>query len=280
MNALKTLLRLTNVELFKFRSKSAAWLALLLLFITPIGIEVLVMSISRRDSIYPRVADLLFAGEVLLIVAMTNIVVSVVTLSNDYELGTIRGILSRGVDRFQFILSKMIATCAASLANGVAYISGALLASSIVHLRLSDIPFFEAAGSDILWRTLGAIGVVGLIGFVLAGIVMLAMVLGRNSWIGMLAGMGYFAGDFFVGGLGPADILGIRSAYRYAITYHALGILEKLFPSDPALSLPRSWSEEGFADPGRAVAFLLLYGCALTLVSILLFARQDLTAKT
>jgi hypothetical protein len=100
MHPLRTLLRLTRVELLKFRSKSVAWLAVTLLFIFPIGAEVWLTSISRRDAVFPRVAYLLLGGEVMLTVALTAIMVSVMTLGNDFELGIVRFIVSRGVKRY------------------------------------------------------------------------------------------------------------------------------------------------------------------------------------
>ena len=96
----------------------------------------------------------------------------------------------------------------------------------------------------------------------------------------MLAGLGYFFGDFIVGGLGSGSVLGINDAYRYTVVYHAISINERFFPSDPSVSLPRAWVEEGFATPLSAVIVLFLYGATLAVISILLFRRQDLTAKT
>jgi ABC-type transport system involved in multi-copper enzyme maturation permease subunit len=278
MDELRTLMRTTGVELLKFRSKSVTRVALIVLFLCPIGCELLLMWLSRRDAVFPRVYIFLF-GDVLIFIAVATVVVSVMALGNDYELGTIRCILSRGVSRSQFILSKILATFIAALVYGAVYIAGALLSASIVHISISDIPLFDAVGDDLLWRILGAIAVIGIVEFVASGIVMIALVLWRSSWAGMLAGLGYFFIDLFLGGMGPADLLGIRRIYRYTIMYNTRGILEKLFPSDPMLSLPRSWSEEGFADPWSALAFLLLYGCALVLVSIFLFRRQDLKMK-
>jgi ABC-type transport system involved in multi-copper enzyme maturation permease subunit len=219
---------------------------------------------------------LLFAGETLLFISLMMVVVAVLALGNDYELGTVRAILTRGVDRYQFVLSKVIATVVATLVNGFAYMTSGLLATSLAHVAFSSVPLLEAAGHDLLWRALGAVLVVGLTGFVSAGVVMLALVLGRSSWIGMLAGFGSFLGDFYVGGLRMAD----TNAYRYTVTYHALSLLERCFTSDPHMRMSDAWlSPGGMVEPGRAVTVLLLYGCAFTLAAILLFRCQDLTAK-
>jgi ABC-type transport system involved in multi-copper enzyme maturation permease subunit len=156
----------------------------------------------------------------------------------------------------------------------------AFASTYVVHVTYSDVPFVEAAGGDIFWRLLGATGVIGLVNFVLSGVVMLALVLGRSSWVGMLAGLGYFFGDFIVGGFGSGSVLGVNDAYRYTLAYYAISINEQFFPSDPGVSLPRTWIEDGFASPLSAVIVLLLYGTALTVISILLFRRQDLTTKT
>jgi ABC-type transport system involved in multi-copper enzyme maturation permease subunit len=142
------------------------------------------------------------------------------------------------------------------------------------------VPFVEAAGADIFWRLLGATGVIGLVNFVLSGVVMLALVLGRSSWVGMLAGLGYFFGDFIVGGIGSGRVLGVNAAYRYTIAYHAISINELFFPSDPSVSLPRAWIEDGLANPTSAMITLLFYGAVLAVISMLLFHRQDLMAKS
>jgi ABC-type transport system involved in multi-copper enzyme maturation permease subunit len=126
---------------------------------------------------------------------------------------------------------------------------------------------------------LGATGVIGLVNFVLSGVVMLALVLGRSSWVGMLAGLGYFFGDFIIGGLGSGSVLGVNDVYRCTVAYHAISINERFFPSDPSVSLPRAWIEDGFATPLNAMIVLLLYGAMLTLISVILFRRQDLTTK-
>ena len=276
MDALKTLLRLTKVELFKFRSKSVAWMTLVTLFIFPIGAEVLLVSTSQRDAVFPRVAYFLLNDEVLLIVALTTIVVSVMTLGNDYELGTVRVILSRGVARYQFILSKVLATVLAAFVNGSAYISGALLATVVAHAALSDVPLAEAAGANLVWRALGGVGVVCLTGFAFTGVVMLGLVVGRSSWTGMLAGVGSFMVDFYYGSLSTAD----TDVHRYTVIYHARSLLERWFASDPTLSLAGALKVHGLAEPGRALAILLLYGCGLTLAAILILRRQDLMAKS
>ena len=176
------------------------------------------------------------------------------------------------------MLSKVIATVGAALVNGFAYMVGGLLATSLAHAAYSNVPLLEAAGHNLLWRALGAVLVIGLTGFVSTGVVMLALVLGRSSWVGMLAGLGSFLGDFYVGGLRMAD----TDAYRYSVTYHALSLLERCFASDPHLRMSSAdWlSPDNLPDPGRAVVVPLLYGCAFTLAAILLFHRQDLTVKT
>jgi ABC-type transport system involved in multi-copper enzyme maturation permease subunit len=279
MNEMKTLIRLTGVELLKFRSKSITWVTSILLFGLPVLGELIQVQLSQRDAVYPRAGYFLFGSDMLLFVALITIVVSVMALGNDYELKTVRSILGRGTARYQFILAKIMAVFAAALFNGLVYIAGALSASIIGHRSLSEVALQEAAGSNLFWRALGAVGVILLVEFVSAGAAMLALVLGRTAWSGMFGGLGFFFVDYFVGGLAPTDLLGIEGVYRYTVTYHALGILTKLFPSDPKLGLPRSWSTEGFAEPGGAVAFILIYGCILTLLAILIFKRQDLMAQ-
>lgn len=279
MEGLKTLFRLIWIDALKFWRKPVARAVLIFMLVAPIGGEIILARLSRDDALFPRVTHFLFSADMFMMIALITVVLSVLALGNDYELGTVRVILSRGVDRYQFILSKTITTVGAALANGLVFMIAGMASTFIVHVSFSNVPFFDAAGEDILLRGLGAIGVLGLINFVLSGIVMLALVLGRSSWFGLLAGLGYFFLDFFIGGLGSGSVLGVDDAYRYTVTYHAISIYERLFPFNPSVSLPRTWVEEGFANPGRAVLVLLFYGMALSVVSILFFRRQDLMAK-
>jgi len=273
------LVRLTGVELLKIRSKSIAWVVMGFLFSIPILAELYMAWISPRDAIFPRVTYFLFGGDMVLFVALISIVVSVMALGNDYELGVVGNILTRGVERYQFILSKVLAALAITLVNGLCYMGGALSSSSLVHMRISDVPFFEAAGNEIFIRIFGAIGVIWLVGLVSVSVVMLGLVLGRSAWIGMLAGLGYFCADFILGGLASTDAFGVENIFRFTFTYHALGILESLFPSDLSFGLPRSWMEYGYADPVSGVVYILFLGCALILISVMLFRRQDLATK-
>jgi ABC-type transport system involved in multi-copper enzyme maturation permease subunit len=279
MYDLKKLLRLTRVEILKFWRRPIAWVVLILMLVGPILGEILLAQLSPRDAIYPRVSTFWFSADMLMFIALATVVLSIMSLGNDFDLGTIRVILSRGVERSKFILSKIVATFVAALVFGLTFIGFAVVSSIIAHTRISDVPLLEAAGGDFLWRALGAGGVISLVNFVLSGIVMLALVLGRSSWVGMLGGIGSFFLDFSIGGIGSGNVLGIKDAFRYTITYQAISIMEKLFPSDPSLSLPRAWANQGFATPSQAVTVLFLYGVGVTMLAIFLFQRQDLMAK-
>jgi hypothetical protein len=197
-------------------------------------------------------------------------------LGNDYELGTVRVFLSQGVERYQFILSRVLATVVLALANGLAYLCGGLLAAVVAHIALSDVPLGEAAGSSLLWSALKAAGVIGLTGFVFAGVVMLALVLGKNAWVGMLAGLGSFLADVFPGTLGITS----TDASRYSVTTHAFSLLESCFRSNLGLRTSGVLAKHGLREPGQALVVLFLQGCGLTLAAILLFRCQDLMAKS
>jgi ABC-type transport system involved in multi-copper enzyme maturation permease subunit len=280
MEALGTLSRLTQIEILKFWRKSTARLVLVFMFVGPILGEAILASFSIRDATFPQITQFMFSSDMLMMIALMCVVISVMALGNDYELGTVSVILSRGVDRYQYIFSKIIATVSAALINGFVFMIAAFASTYVVHSIYSDVPFIEAAGEDIIWRLLGSTGVIGLVNFVLSGVVMFALVLGRSSWVGMLAGLGFFFGDFIIGGLGSGSVLGANDAYRYTVAYHAISINEQFFPSDPSVSLPRAWIEYGFATPLKAVIVLILYGAGLAALSILFFRRQDLTTKT
>jgi ABC-type transport system involved in multi-copper enzyme maturation permease subunit len=273
MDALKTVLRLTGVELLKFRSKPISSVTLLALFIGPIGAELSLLAISPDDALFPRAV--LLAGEVLLIVPLMSVLVSAMELGNDYQLGTVRAFVGRGIDRHQFVLARILATIIAALASGFVYVSSTLLATVVAHIALSEVPLAQAVGQGLLWRALGIVGVIGLTGFVFASVVTLALVVGRNSWIGMLAGLATFMADFYVGALSISD----TPAYRFTVAHHSRSLLERCFKSaTTGMRMSGTLAPHRSVEPVRALGVLLLYGCGFTLAAILIFRRQDLTA--
>jgi len=279
MGSLQRLARYSRIELMKFWQRKTARLVLVILIIGPLMGEILLARLSPADAIYPRVISYWFSTDILLFIALATVLLSVLALGNDFDLGIVGLILSRGVQRFEFILSKIIATVCMAFIYGMVFIASVVASTLIAHLIIGDVPLFEAIGKHFLWRALGAAGVIGLVNFDLSAIVILALILGRNSWMGMLAGIGSFFLDFSIGGIGSGSILGVEDAYRYTITYHAISIMERLFPSDPTLSLPRAWAEQGYANPASAVIVLLLYGVGITLLTVLLFQRQDIKTR-
>lgn len=127
------------------------------MLIGPAAGEGFLLLADKESAVFPKVTTLMFIGEVLLLFTLTTVVVAVLALGNDYELGTVRAILSRGVPRHQFLLAKIAATVIAALANGLAYMTSGVLAASLAHLAYSDVPLAEAAGPNLVWRALGCV---------------------------------------------------------------------------------------------------------------------------
>ena len=72
MDALKTLARLTQVEALKFWRKPVARAVLVLMLVGPIMGEALLVRLSPRDAIFPRVAQFLFSGDLFLFIALIS----------------------------------------------------------------------------------------------------------------------------------------------------------------------------------------------------------------
>ena len=273
---LRMLLTLTRVEWTKYWSKTVARVVLGFMMVTPVAAEALLANLSLRDAMLPRASQFIFSPDLMMFLGMIMIVLAVLALGSDFDLGTVRTTLSRGVPRSLFIAAKVLTVISAALVNAAIYVSAGMVAIAVVHLANDGPSIFEAAGADILWRGLASVGMVGTVTFVLAGIVMLAVVLGRSSWMGMLAGLGFFFADFIVGGLGVGDLLGIPDPHHYTLTYYALSVYERLFPSDPTISLPRTWAAEPLIEVQLALLILFLYGVGATAAAIFAFNRQDL----
>lgn len=275
-DAISDSIHLTRIEWMKYWKKPVARIVLGLMFITPIAAEALLARLSIRDATFPRVSQFIFSPDLLMFLSMIMVVLAVLALGSDFDLGTVQTILSRGVPRGQFITAKLLVVIGAALIGAAIYVCAGLAAIAVVH-GINDVPaMFDAAGGDILWRGLAAVGMVGVVTFVLSGIVMLAVVVGRSSWAGMLAGLGYFLADFIVGAIGFRSLLGFVGTHRYTMTYFALSVYEHIFPSDPTVSLPRIWAGEPLIAPQFALLILILYGAGITAAAIAIFNRQDL----
>jgi ABC-type transport system involved in multi-copper enzyme maturation permease subunit len=273
MQTLKELPILIGAELHKLRRKGVTWVALALLVAIPVCVEVLLGWEYRRDALLPRSARLLLGSPVAVLVALTATTVCVIALGRDYELGTVRAYLSRGVTREGFAISKVLATVGTALAGGFAYAASALTTTAIGHVLLSDAALASSDLLAVLRRAVVAVAVVGLAGFVCAGVVNLALVIGRNSSMGMLAGLGYFLIDFFLCAIAAPG----AGTQRYSLTCHA-GLLMECWSADQTgISAFELLIGEVTAEPARSLVILLLLGGGFTLAAVSLFRRQDLT---
>ena len=276
MATLKGLPALISAEFHKLRRKRVTWVALALVVAIPICAEVLLVWAYRRDAVLPRSAHLLLSGPVVVLVALTAATVSVIGLGRDYELGTVRAFLSRGVTRERFVISKVLATVATALAGGCAYAVSVLVTTAVGHALLSDAGLAQAAGVAVVRRALVTVAVVGLTGFVCAGVVNLALVMGRSSSMGMLAGVGYFLVDFYLCAIAAPG----AGTQRYAVTCQA-GLLLECWAGDRSGMIAfESLISDGGAAPGRSLLVLLLLGGGLALAAVLAFRRQDLMEKS
>lgn len=276
LNLTGELLHIAQNEGVRFWRKPIARFVLVLMAVGPIAGEALLAMISPSDAAFPQVTQFLFSADLLIFLALITVVLSVMSLGNDYEVGTVSTLLTRGMRRYEFILSKMLVSVSAAFVNVFTFMAAGLAATAVVHTQVSDVPFFEAAGSDIIWRSLGGVGVAVLFNAVLSGIVLLALVIGRSTWAGMLAGLGYFTADFAVGVFGAGELFGVEKAYSYALTYYGISLYERFFPSDPNLSLPRSWGVMGSAGAGEALLVLGVASLGLLVAALVVFERQDI----
>ena len=250
------------------------WVVMVMLIVGPIGLEALIVSISREDAIFPKAT--LLAGEVLLFIVLITVLVFIMVLGNDFEFGIVRSVLSRGVDRHYFIISKTSAAGALGLVYGFAYVISSLILTVVAHSHYSEIPLNDVVGGDFVLHALESIGVVGLTSFVFGGVVMLALVLGKRAWVGMVAGLGLFMIDFNYGVVSLAQV----EIFRYSVTHHAFSLLTRSFGYiTSGMSLSGLMRNQDLADPGWSLGYLILIGCVINLIAIGLFHFQDLMTK-
>ncbi|WP_069801534.1 ABC transporter permease [Thermogemmatispora onikobensis] len=196
---------LVRAELLKLSRQWTTWILLVLVLCFVAGIYVIELTIPslkdevQRDPLHYlamqlRGLDILrvFAGIFLIVVAARCV-------GLEYQLGTIRILLARGVGRLQLLGAKLLALVLvgiAMLALGLAEV--AICSCLLMLLQAGNLNALSAADATF-WHDAGlyTLAVASSMGISLLMAVALAVV-GRSQTFGLSAALGYFPADNFL----------------------------------------------------------------------------------
>jgi ABC-type transport system involved in multi-copper enzyme maturation permease subunit len=252
---MKQWLGLLAAEFIQLRRLVVFRAVLLSLLIGP-GVMILVLRLVSTDitNIVSSPMEIV-VGSVVLLAAFGAVVLTAAILGREFDLGTARAKLLRGVPRSGLLLAKIAASL---LSMTAAALLAALLGIGEAWLAGWDPTASQSA--QVIVRTLAFVPLVSL---AYVGATLLGTILGRSSAAGMVAGLALFLGDFLLATLRTRIPLG---------EWLPVTNLFALLGGTYAFILPT-----GVVPPaGVAVGRLASFGAAMILAAALVFQRQDI----
>lgn len=243
------LLGVLQGELFKLSRRWTTWLGILLAF-GPVLVYLLFMMLTpsvKINLLGAHPAEYLtvqFERELALVRVFAGflmIALTVQVLGLDYQQGTIRIILGRGVSRLQLLWAKLAAMAVVALATAAAYFIATFALSYLVFgMAAGNFGIFAGLGGDF-WGTMGNYALTVLISIV-ATILMAtaATVIGRSVAFGMGVGFLFFPADNIILLFAGLIARFTNQQFFLNITAYLLG---------PTLNtLPTTWLPSHFAQ--------------------------------
>jgi len=241
-------------EFAKLRRQVVFRAVVLSLLIGP-GVMILVLRLVSSD-----ISDIVVSpmevvlGSVVILAAFGSVVLASAILGREFDWGTARAQLLRGVSRFDLLLAKLIT---ALLSTTAAALLAALV--GVAEAWLAGLEPDASQAAQVVTRTLALVPL-GSLAYV--GVTLLGAILGRSSAAGMLAGLVLFLGDFLLSTLRTRIPLGEWLPVTNLLALLG-GTFTVILPSGTVL--PES----------LAVGRLLLFGAATVVAALLVFQRRD-----
>lgn len=252
---MKQWLGLLAGEFTKLRHQVVLRAVVLSLLIGP-GVMIIVLGLVSTDITNVIASPMeIVLGSVVLLAAFGGVVLSAAILGREFDLGTARAQLLRGVSRSGLLLAK--------IAAGLLATTAAALLATLLGIGEAWLAGWEptaAQAAEVIVRTLAFVPLVSL---AYMGATLLGAILGRSSAAGMLAGLSLFLGDFLLATLRTRIPLG---------EWLPVTNLFALLGGTYAFILPA-----GVVPPvGVAVGRLAGFGASMILAAGLVFRQQDI----
>ncbi|HEY69660.1 MAG TPA: ABC transporter permease subunit [Anaerolineae bacterium] len=252
---MKDWLKLLAAESAKLRRLAVLRAVALSLLLGP-GVMVVILSLVSVDirTIVASPADIIL-GSVVLLAAFGGVVLAATMFGREFDLGTARVMLLRGIPRGGFLLAKLaVAILTVTILSLLAALVG------VAETLLAGWQPTAAHAAQVVWSV---VWVVPLVSFAYVGFTALGAILGRSVAAGMLAGLALFLADFLLTTLGSRIPFGewLPVTNMFALLGETFGLM---LAGNVELSV------------GVAALHLAGFGAVTVVAGWFLFARGDI----
>jgi len=252
----KAWLRLAGAEVDKLRSDVILRAVVLALLLGPLVMVVILrLAAPKVSSVIENPGEIPLATTVLL-AAVGAAVLAASAFGREYDMGTVRTILARGVPRADWITAKIAVVMTTLSLTG-------LISAGIGLIALS-LAGWQAEGGEVVGSLLRASVLLPLACLVYGGMSAIGSVLGRSAAAGMLAGLTLFLGEFLLSTM--RDRIPFGEWLPISNLFSMIGgVFASILRPDDSVSA------------GTAAFRLLSVGVGLLLSAILIFRQRDVT---
>ncbi len=255
-----------TAEWFKLRQSRAARATLIAMAVTPITAVWGIWAAGGNSVILPRALQIVGAS-LLLLTGLSAFLLTAIAIGSEFEQGTVRVTMGRGVSRAMFVLGKGAALLLMMLINALAGWFFGSIAATISHLVQNGTFGLTFGILTLLTSGLDAIPIVLLSAAAYIGLGLAVSIVTRSTSLAMLGGLGVFMADFYlqaIANTGSAfSILGNTAVLLNSLTF-------------PMFSPEFNILEEGAVSVGTAVLTLITYALVGAGLAIFALHQQDL----
>lgn len=253
-------------EWFKLSQSRTARATLIAMAVTPITAVWGIWAAGGNSVILPRALQIVGAS-LLLLTGLNALLLTATLIGSEFEQGTARVTMGRGVSRAMFILGKGAALLIMMLINTLAGWFFGSIAAIISHLAQIGTTTLTFGILTLLTSGLDALPIVLLSAAAYISLGLVAGVITRSTSFAMLGGLGVFVIDFYFQAI-------VDKGSAFSILGNTAVLLNNL--TFPMFSPEFNILQEGVMKPGTAVLILITYTLIGTSLAILLLERQDL----
>jgi len=203
-----------------------------------------------------------------------QMVITAYLIGVEYQRGTIRIILARGVGRVQLLLSQLTAV----LIVGLLLLGGWAIINILGSFFIAQSAGVLKAANPEFWREMGLYVLTILINMLITTLMAMAMAaIGRSLTFGMSAALSWFAADNTIGFTLQQIATATHNNFLSKLTGFLLGPILNLLPQLIGLKqVPQQGNFASVSDGGtQALLIILGYGVLFLVVSLFVTWKKD-----
>ncbi len=253
-------------EWFKLRHSHTVKATFIAMAATPFTAVLGIWVAGGNTVILPRALQLVGAS-LLLLTGLNAFLLTATLIGNEYEQGTMRVTIGRGISRPMFIVGKGLTLLLMMFINALAGWFFGSIAATISHIAQLGTVGLTFGLLTLFTSGLDAIPIVLLFAAAYISLGLVITIVARSTSFAVLGGLTLFAVDYYLQAI-------TNSGSSFSILGNTAVLLDSL--RFPMFSPDFNNFETGTVEPETAVIILLTYTLIGTISAILLLQRQDL----